>query len=149
MFRSIRAWRPPKFAWRHVPKIARPPIKCRRLFRQRRYCVRDKLYVPFEIQGNNLTLYGDAEGTALVKGEARRFAITAQGTNISIVGAHVEGATHEGDLEQWLCLYPRCPFTPEIGGAAGLWRRGVVEQYVERGGAGFAIQRRDDGCVCL
>lgn len=76
-------------------------------------------YAPFEIQANNITLYGDAEKTALVLGAPRRFAITAQGTNISIVGVRVEGATHVNDLEQWLCLYPRCHFTPEIGGAQG------------------------------
>ena len=76
-------------------------------------------YAPFEIQGNNITLYGDAQRTALVKGEARRFAITVQGTNISIVGVHVEGATHDDDMNDWLCLYPRCFHTPEIGGAQG------------------------------
>lgn len=76
-------------------------------------------YAPFEIQGNNLTLYGDTGKTAVVKGEARRFAISAQGTNISIVGVRVEAATDGADLEQWLCLYPRCPHTPEIGGAQG------------------------------
>lgn len=76
-------------------------------------------YAPFEIQANNITLYGDAEKTALVLGAPRRFAITAQGANLSIVGVRVEGATHVNDLEQWLCLYPRCHFTPEIGGAQG------------------------------
>lgn len=76
-------------------------------------------YAPFEIQGNNITLYGDAGNTALVKGEPRRFAITVQGSNISVVGVHVEGATHDNDMGQWLCLYPQCPYTPEIGGALG------------------------------
>ncbi len=76
-------------------------------------------YAPFEMQGNNITLYGDAERTALLKGEPRRFALTVQGTNITIVGVRVEGATHENDLNHWLCLYPRCFHTPEIGGALG------------------------------
>ncbi len=76
-------------------------------------------YAPFEIQGNNITLYGDPGRTALVKGEPRRFAISVQGTNISIIGVHVEGATHENDLNAWLCLYPHCFHTPEIGGAQG------------------------------
>lgn len=76
-------------------------------------------YAPIEIQGNNLTLYGDPDRTALVKGQARRFAISVQGTNISIIGVHVEGATHDDDLNHWLCLYPNCFHTPEIGGAPG------------------------------
>lgn len=42
-----------------------------------------------------------------------------QGNNISIVGVHVEGATHANDMNQWLCLYPHCFHTPEIGGAQG------------------------------
>lgn len=76
-------------------------------------------YAPFEIQGNNLTVYGDPERTALIKGEPRRFAVTVQGTNISIVGVHVEGATHDDDMNDWLCLYPNCFHTPDIGGAQG------------------------------
>ncbi len=76
-------------------------------------------YAPFVIQGNNLTLYGDANRTALVKGNAREYALTVNGNNIVIDGVHVQGATHENDLNQWLCLYPRCPYTPEIGGAQG------------------------------
>lgn len=76
-------------------------------------------YVPFTLRGDNLTLYGDAEKTALVRGYPRQFAITVQGSNISIVGVHVEGATHENDLNRWLCLYPNCFHTPEIGGALG------------------------------
>jgi len=76
-------------------------------------------YAPFEFQGNDITLYGDAQRTALVKGEPRRFAISARGTNISIVSVHVQGATHDNDLNAWLCLYPHCFHTPEIGGAQG------------------------------
>lgn len=76
-------------------------------------------YAPFEIQGNNVTLYGDASHTALIRGEVRKFGITVQGTNNVIVGVHVEGATNDNDMNQWLCLYPRCPYTPEIGGALG------------------------------
>lgn len=76
-------------------------------------------YAPFVIEGNNLTLYGDANRTALVKANAREFAITVNGSNIVIDGVHVEAATHDNDLNQWLCLYPRCPHTPEIGGAQG------------------------------
>lgn len=76
-------------------------------------------YPPFQLQGNNITLYGDADKTALVQGQPRGFAITAQGTNIAIVGVHVEGATSDSDLNQWLCLYPTCPYTPEIGSAVG------------------------------
>lgn len=76
-------------------------------------------YAPFQVQGNNITLYGDAQKTALVKGEPRGFGITVQGTNVSVVGVRVEGATDERDLNQWLCLYPQCPYTPDLGGAVG------------------------------
>lgn len=76
-------------------------------------------YGPINLQGNNLTLYGDADKTALVQGVGRGFGITVQGTNVSIVGVHVEGATNDADLHQWLCLYPLCPYTPDIGGAMG------------------------------
>lgn len=76
-------------------------------------------YPPFELQGNNITLYGDAQKTALIQGQPRRFGVTVQGTNIAIVGVHIEGATNESDLNGWLCLYPHCPYTPELGGAVG------------------------------
>ncbi len=76
-------------------------------------------YAPFALRGNNLTLYGDRDRTAVVQGAPRSYAITVEGTNVSLVGVHVRGATAASDLNQWLCLYPRCPFTPEIGGALG------------------------------
>lgn len=107
-------------------------------------------YAPFEIQGNNITLYGDSEKTALVKGEPRRFAITAHGTNITIVGVHVEGATDDRDLDQWLCLYPRCDHTPEIGGALGYGggilldntsNAAVVDSQFNSGTSGVFIQK--------
>lgn len=79
----------------------------------------NETYAPFSIEGNNLTLYGDPDKTALVQGAPREYAITVHGSNIVIDGARVEGRTHENDLNQWLCLYPRCPYTPEIGGAQG------------------------------
>ena len=79
----------------------------------------NETYAPFTLEGNDLTLYGDANKTALVLGEPRQYAITAHGSNIVIDGVRVQGKTHENDLEQWLCLYPRCPYTPEIGGAQG------------------------------
>jgi hypothetical protein len=97
-----------------TPADQMPPIVTTSLL----FCA-GQTYAPFELQGNNLTVYGDPERTALVQGEPRRFAITAQGTNISIVGVHVEGATHLSDFDSWLCLYPRCDHTPEIGGALG------------------------------
>lgn len=78
-----------------------------------------RTYGPVTVMGNNLTLYGDPGRTAVVQGAPRGFAITVQGTNVSVVGVRVEGATHGADLGGWLCLYPRCPFTPEIGGAQG------------------------------
>ena len=76
-------------------------------------------YPPFEIQGNNLTLYGDVNKTALIQGAPRRFALTVSGMNISIVGVHVRGTTDAADLNEWLCLYPSCWFKPEIAGAMG------------------------------
>ena len=81
-------------------------------------CAND-IYQPFTIEGNNLTLFGDEKQTALVRGGPRGYGITVSGSNIVIDGVRVEGSTDEKDLNQWLCLYPRCPFTPEIGGAQG------------------------------
>lgn len=107
-------------------------------------------YAPFEIQGNDVTLYGDASKTALVKGEARRFGITVQGSNVAIVGVHVEGATHDNDMNQWLCLYPRCPYTPEIGGALGYGggillentsNAAVLDSQFNTGTTGVFVQR--------
>jgi len=79
----------------------------------------NETYAPFEIEGNNLTLYGDAAKTALIQGAPRQYALTVNGSNIVIDGVRVEGKTSDNDLNQWLCLYPRCPYTPEIGGARG------------------------------
>lgn len=101
------------------PKTCTPADQMPAVVTQSTLLCAGNVYAPFEIQGNNLTLYGDPDRTALVKGEPRRFAITVQGSNISIVGVHVEGATHENDLNRWLCLYPNCFHTPEIGGALG------------------------------
>lgn len=79
----------------------------------------NETYAPFRIEGNNLTLYGDTNKTALIQGEPRQYALTINGSNIVVNGVRVAGATHDNDLNQWLCLYPRCPYTPEIGGAQG------------------------------
>lgn len=76
-------------------------------------------YAPIRLVGNNLTLYGDADKTAVVQGAPRQFAITVEGANNSLVSVHVQGATQDADLNQWLCLYPHCWHTPEIGGAVG------------------------------
>jgi hypothetical protein len=101
------------------PKNCTPAAQMPQVVTQTTLLCAGQTYAPFTIEGNNLTLYGDAPKTALVQGAPRQFAITVNGTNIVIDGVHVQGATHENDLNQWLCLYPRCPYTPEIGGAQG------------------------------
>jgi hypothetical protein len=101
------------------PKTCTPADQMPQVITRTTLLCAGQTYAPFAIEGNNLTLYGDANRTALVKGEARQYAITVHGSNIVIDGVHVEGATHDHDLNQWLCLYPFCPYTPEIGGAQG------------------------------
>lgn len=101
------------------PKNCTPAKRMPEVVTQTTLLCPNETYQPFSIEGNNLTLYGDAKKTALVLGAPREYAITVNGSNIVIDGVHVEGATHDNDLNQWLCLYPRCPFTPEIGGAQG------------------------------
>lgn len=101
------------------PKNCTPAAQMPQVISRTTLLCAGQTYAPFSIEGNNLTLYGDANRTALVKGEAREYAIAVNGSNIVIDGVHVEGATHDNDLNQWLCLYPFCPYTPEIGGALG------------------------------
>lgn len=102
------------------PKVCTPPDQMPPEVTTTIMLCAGQVYAPFVVKGNNLTIYGDPDKTALVKGEPRRYAITVIGTNVSIVGVHVEGATHPADLDRWLCLYPSCPFEPpEVGGALG------------------------------
>ncbi len=101
------------------PKVCTPANQMPQVISRTTLLCPNETYAPFAIEGNNLTLYGDANKTALVQGNPRAYAITVNGSNIVIDGVRVEGKTHENDLNQWLCLYPRCPYTPEIGGAQG------------------------------
>lgn len=102
------------------PPQCTPPDRMPAVVTQSLALCAGQVYAPFQVQGHNLTIYGDQGKTALVRGEPRRFAITVMGTNISIVGVHVEGATHSDDFEKWLCLYPSCFYdSPEVRGALG------------------------------
>lgn len=101
------------------PKVCTPASQMPTVISRTTLLCPNETYAPFTIQGNNLTLYGDTAKTALIQGAPRQFALTLNGNNIVVDGVRVAGATHENDLNQWLCLYPRCPYTPEIGGAQG------------------------------
>lgn len=102
------------------PPQCTPPERMPAVVTQSLALCAGQVYAPFQVQGHNLTIYGDENKTALVRGEPRRFAITVMGTNISLVGVHVEGATHPDDFEKWLCLYPSCFYdSPEVRGALG------------------------------
>lgn len=67
-------------------------------------------YPPIRVNGNNLTIYGDPAGTALIRAPGRTFGITVNGSNITIAGVHVDADVDPDDLNIWLCLYDNCTF---------------------------------------
>lgn len=143
------------FASAEIRLAARPPActpadRMPAVVRQTTLLCAGQTYAPFAIEGNNLTLYGDSAKTAVVQGPPRGYAITVQGTNVALVGLRVQGATAEADLNQWLCLYPSCPFTPEIGGALGYGggillqntvNAAVLDSQFNAGTVGIAVNR--------
>ncbi len=67
-------------------------------------------YAPFRVKGENITIYGDRDGTAVIQAPPHTFGITATGNNIAIIGVHIAPATDPGDLNSWLCLYDGCGY---------------------------------------
>ncbi|MBI5305400.1 MAG: right-handed parallel beta-helix repeat-containing protein [Chloroflexi bacterium] len=105
-----------------------------------------EVYPPLKIVGNNIALFGDPARQAIVTGNARQFAITAEGSNIWIDGITVQAKTDPKDLGSWLCQYDECKFatrpTPTIingglaygGGILLKATNSTVHNVVVRGG---------------
>ncbi len=106
-------------------------------------------YAPFRVQGENITIYGDSAGTAVVRAPPRGYGITASGNNIAIIAVHVAAATDPGDLNTWLCLYDGCgykgaPPHGALGYGGGILldnatNSGVASTVVSGGTTGVAV----------
>ena len=70
----------------------------------------NQVYPPFGVNGNNITIYGDSLGSALIHAPSRSFGLTVNGSNITIAGVHIDADTDSSDLNTWLCLYENCSF---------------------------------------
>ncbi len=129
------------------PTACTPPEAVPAVITQTMVLCEDSVYSNLHLVGTNIGLFGDKKRSAVVKGEGRSFAITAEGDNLLLHGIDLLTSTAPEDKGKWLCAFGSCNYQvdnkfwtvkggPAYGGGVLLRANGSVVSSISVKGGG-------------
>ncbi len=109
-----------------APEQCTPPNAVGEIITQTIKLCPNSVYSNLNLAGNGIGIFGDAAGTAVVRGEGRSFALTAVGERLTLQGFKVQSSTDPLDANIWLCQYEKCGDGPNAFPGSTIYGGGIL-----------------------